>query len=513
MMRDSLAMAPVCFCFSVPDLLADSQVPYNQPAQRVVAQAALSSLVETVEMRAGDMLLPFMAMRMVAVGSSSIRTERARPGVAQTSRVDGQLLMTLLWDFCDAVGEQHTSLDFDRLPRLLGRGEVVGVALSDLDEAGYTAVDEAARDDRSYLGGFRPDMGNPVQARLVAALSHQGFIKDGELLLDPYDSGDPFDPPMPDPTDGWWTSTGLTTVRYSTEDERGTFPMWPSAPPSERGMQTAAVLAARSSETHLDRLGDAIVKGAEIGSAPFEVRREAMPGAADAVVEEPKLRGYVLNAEHPRGGHKAKLFRQLLGFEADQWELLAAQLKHGVAEATELVRVRTNEHGVAYHVIVDVTGPNGNTRPVLAAWEVRTGQAPRLVSAYIADRGAVSSGSGADAPALGPGLEGDDRWQALWDLASQAGDEASADCVPTPMLVSGEWVPSGQFGTAKVRIKLTASGFGPWLVGQGHARRDAGAADVGAGGILFDPALAHAEAFAGVLRLNGVPCEVIELLD
>ena len=506
-------MNPVCFLFSIPDLIAVSPAPYNHPAQRVVARAALASLAGNVEIRAGDLLLPFMAMRVVAVSNPSYPTGRVVRSVATTSQVDGELLLTLVWDFCDAVAEQDGTLDLDRLPRLLNRGEVFGVALSDLDAAGFTAVDEEAHGAVIYLGGFRPDMGNPVQAQLIAGLSHQGFIRDGELLLDPYASDDPFDPPALDPAEGWWADTRFVAIRYSTEAEREAFPEWPTAAPSERGMQTAAVLAARTKETHLDRLGEAIVKERDIGKAPFEIRREAMPSAAEAVVEESKLRGYVLNVEHESGRHKARMFRELLDIGADQWELLAAQLKQGVAEATELVKVRTDEYGVRYHVVVDVTGPNGETRPVQAAWEVRTGQAPRLVTAYVADRKAISSGSGASAPVLGPALAGDDRWEALWDLADQSGAQAKAHCIPTPMRVSGEWIATGRFGTAYVKVRPTTSGFGRWLIKNGNARREAAAAWVGTDGLQFDPAVAYAEAFAAVLRLNGVACEVIERLD
>lgn len=50
-----------------------------------------------------------------------------------------------------------------------------------------------------------------------------------------------------------------------------------------------------------------------------------MPSASDATVEATKLAGYALNPEHPKGQHKARLFRDVLAITAEDAEYLAAQ--------------------------------------------------------------------------------------------------------------------------------------------------------------------------------------------
>ena len=50
-----------------------------------------------------------------------------------------------------------------------------------------------------------------------------------------------------------------------------------------------------------------------------------MPGGDAAIVERQKLTGYCLNAEHPRGKHKARVFATL-GFTVRNADLRAALL-------------------------------------------------------------------------------------------------------------------------------------------------------------------------------------------
>lgn len=47
-----------------------------------------------------------------------------------------------------------------------------------------------------------------------------------------------------------------------------------------------------------------------------------IPNFEQAVVEEQKLRDYLLNTEHPDGGSKARWLRSL-GYAPDNWQTLA----------------------------------------------------------------------------------------------------------------------------------------------------------------------------------------------
>ena len=52
----------------------------------------------------------------------------------------------------------------------------------------------------------------------------------------------------------------------------------------------------------------------------------ALPNAEQAFVDVRKLRDYCLSAEHPRRQHKARVFKSVLGWAADQAEDVRRQL-------------------------------------------------------------------------------------------------------------------------------------------------------------------------------------------
>jgi hypothetical protein len=107
-----------------------------------------------------------------------------------------------------------------------------------------------------------------------------------------------------------------------------------------------------------------------------------LPRATEAIVPTAKLVNYVLSMEHPRGCHKARVFASALGIRARDWEYLRDQLLAGILDAP--VRgTRITPFGVAYEVAVDVDGLNGATHPVVTAWIVERGKAPRLTSAWV----------------------------------------------------------------------------------------------------------------------------------
>jgi hypothetical protein len=106
-----------------------------------------------------------------------------------------------------------------------------------------------------------------------------------------------------------------------------------------------------------------------------------LPNAERALVEDAKVRDYLLSPEHPVGRGKARFFAAL-GFTRDGWPLLRDALlavaREGEAEPGELT-----VFGQKYAVRGILRGPGGRAGAVLTAWIVRRGEdAPRLVSAY-----------------------------------------------------------------------------------------------------------------------------------
>ena len=108
-----------------------------------------------------------------------------------------------------------------------------------------------------------------------------------------------------------------------------------------------------------------------------------IPDANRAVVEDVKVRDYLLNLGHLVGGSKAAWFHSL-GYTRDDWAYLSADLL-AIARNCERFDTETTPFGVKYKATGSV-GRDGH-RPglVLTVWIVEDDDPPRLVTAYPDD--------------------------------------------------------------------------------------------------------------------------------
>ena len=105
-----------------------------------------------------------------------------------------------------------------------------------------------------------------------------------------------------------------------------------------------------------------------------------LPEAGSAIVEEAKLRGYLLNASHPGNGGKAALF-QAFGFQAAQWEEMRDALRKHPTE-NDVDRTAQNPHGIKYEAKCNLRTPDGRAPCLTTIWIIERGRPPRLVTAY-----------------------------------------------------------------------------------------------------------------------------------
>lgn len=107
-----------------------------------------------------------------------------------------------------------------------------------------------------------------------------------------------------------------------------------------------------------------------------------LPNADRAFIDLRKLRDYCLNVGHPRGRHKARLFRTVLGLTEEDAELLSQALLAGVL-GSAAVQTQTDEHGVRYMVDLALMF-RGRSGQVRTAWIVRQDEDfPRLLTCYV----------------------------------------------------------------------------------------------------------------------------------
>lgn len=106
-----------------------------------------------------------------------------------------------------------------------------------------------------------------------------------------------------------------------------------------------------------------------------------LPNADRAIVDDAKVRDYLLSPDH-RDGHSKARFFGALGFTRDGWPLFRDALltvaRDGEAEISEVT-----VFGQKYLVRGIVRGPAGRAAAVATVWIVlRGGDVPQLVTAY-----------------------------------------------------------------------------------------------------------------------------------
>jgi hypothetical protein len=497
------APSPVCFLFSIEGLEREATLTYDVPAKSRLIPEAVASGVRSAAVMSGDVLLHLLAdrtTRFTGDGDKSTST---------TEAFDRDAFASILREFVESIHENWTTLAEENVVHLLARHDAYAITLSATELAAAEAIDSALRGAPGYIGAFCVDRGNPLHARVAIGLPTTAYLLDAEVVFDPWSTDDPFDPPSLVGSDGWWAAGGLA-ARYMRDVERDDLPQVQPRPLSERGAQSASLLQRVMRRPHLEDVGKQLVDD-QLGPGKwrYTIDVASLPRAADAVVPRAKLERYALNPAHDKGGSgKARVFEAALGITAADWEFLARQIKAGLQDARSVQRVRSEQYGVQYHVVVDVIGKNGNVRPVLTAWIVRPGEPPSLTSAYVTTK--PTDVSAVARRMVDPSLRGNERWAELWRLAHDAGCQAVESCVPVPVYVGRRWY--AREGGASVTL-ADSDAFVDWLRVNIRGARLSEEGRIVAPARGFDAAAAYAEAVAAVLRLNGVDAQPDAYLD
>jgi filamentous hemagglutinin len=99
------------------------------------------------------------------------------------------------------------------------------------------------------------------------------------------------------------------------------------------------------------------------------------------VIDERKVRDYLLNPLHARGGHKARMFAAALGHQRADFQDLIVQIRSGIL-VCQAERIGAIPYGERFRVDVPVAGRDRSAL-VRTLWIYRMGEdVPRLTSAY-----------------------------------------------------------------------------------------------------------------------------------
>lgn len=106
-----------------------------------------------------------------------------------------------------------------------------------------------------------------------------------------------------------------------------------------------------------------------------------LPGADGAVVQDAKVRDYLLSPSHPVGRFKAQFFVRL-GYSRDGWKALAADLQRHAVDGTS-VELAPSAYGRRFEIRGSIVGPNGRAAQMVSIWLLPRGtDTPRLVTAF-----------------------------------------------------------------------------------------------------------------------------------
>ena len=106
-----------------------------------------------------------------------------------------------------------------------------------------------------------------------------------------------------------------------------------------------------------------------------------LPNRESALVDERKVRDYLLSGSHPIGRFKAKFFKRS-GFGPEDWRALQRALQRVAVEGEGEV-IQEGPFGRKYSILGALTGPGGRTAEVTTIWIISAGaDAPPLVTVY-----------------------------------------------------------------------------------------------------------------------------------
>ena len=108
------------------------------------------------------------------------------------------------------------------------------------------------------------------------------------------------------------------------------------------------------------------------------------PSFSEIFVDIAKLRDYCLSETHPRGRHKARVFRSRLGWTAADSEFLRQLLLDAATgRQNELVATEADEFGKRYVLDFSIRTADGSAT-IRSAWIVLTGDSElRLTTCYV----------------------------------------------------------------------------------------------------------------------------------
>jgi hypothetical protein len=109
---------------------------------------------------------------------------------------------------------------------------------------------------------------------------------------------------------------------------------------------------------------------------------EHLPHGDEAILDIRKIEDYCLNASHPRGRHKARVFREALDLQRGDAAWLRGVLLES-ARSGEALPIAVDPWGTHWRLDATIRR-QGKSAVVRTIWIVRTGEnVPRFVTCWV----------------------------------------------------------------------------------------------------------------------------------
>lgn len=107
-----------------------------------------------------------------------------------------------------------------------------------------------------------------------------------------------------------------------------------------------------------------------------------LPNLEQAIIDPTKIRDYCLNPDHPRGKHKARVFKLVLGLTSEETENFITQVKNKIA-GVDCRKGKQDEYGQRYIADIEITN-DGQKAVVRTIWIIKRNEVkPRLTTCYV----------------------------------------------------------------------------------------------------------------------------------
>lgn len=457
-------------------------------------------------MQLGDIFLPSLSSKI-----SEIKNSKSGHSHQSTYKFDKEMHMSLAVRFVEEIGLQWSTIDTKKILKGLLRKNTFCITFPTLDKDIAIGIDEELKANPAYYGVLEIDLGNKIQYYIVlSSLPEYCFIKNGIVYFEEQEgtgnnsfSLDDFNEKCPD-----------SIVVIPTEDYKLNIPNVPECKDlSSSGEESLKIFEAKSKLTEYQKVLEML--RFYKGGVDLNLQAPLSENIHTFILDERKFVEYLLNDEHCEGGSKAKFFNEHLNIYKDDWRFLLAQFYYGIRQNTYQKLSSIDKHGVRYETYLPVIGRNNAVKSIKVCWIIQKDKI-KLTSAMPDNNKEADLTKAFKPPIADRSLPANEKWQKIYNMASDISDIAMSTCIPTPMIVEQDIILDGMCGGAYVHLPDARSSFAKWL-----KKNELGENDYKTGLNIYlknsntqshDKEKAGADAFAEVLILNGIDCIVRDYL-